>query len=258
MAPPIKTTIEDIDALFAYLKGQIGWVPLDKVRKTIDSKYADNRKLEACRFLGLLERDGTNVKLSDQGRLYADGDPVVQVSVMQGAVRSVPLYFQTLEWIHHGKRAEPTRTEVGNYWHDKHQDLLDGAKNAGLTDAVIFFFRVAGAAGLGKFISAGNNRPTALLRADLEAVATFVTGAAPAACLVPLVDPRLDLVVPPAPTVTLPAVVTPPTTLPPAVILKTSPAIHINLEIHIAADATPDTVEEIFKNMRKYVLDDGE
>jgi hypothetical protein len=30
--------------------------------------------------------------------------------------------------------------------------------------------------------------------------------------------------------------------------------IHINIEIHIAADASASTVEEIFKNMRRYVL----
>lgn len=42
------------------------------------------------------------------------------------------------------------------------------------------------------------------------------------------------------------------------------PGVHINIEIHIAADATSETVEEIFKNMRRYVLsgdgkaDDGQ
>lgn len=30
--------------------------------------------------------------------------------------------------------------------------------------------------------------------------------------------------------------------------------IHINIEIHIAADASSETVEDIFKNMRRYVL----
>ncbi len=35
------------------------------------------------------------------------------------------------------------------------------------------------------------------------------------------------------------------------------PGIHINIEIHIAADATSETVEEIFKNMRRYVLNNG-
>jgi hypothetical protein len=32
------------------------------------------------------------------------------------------------------------------------------------------------------------------------------------------------------------------------------PGVHINIEIHIAADASSETVEEIFKNMRRYVL----
>jgi len=33
-----------------------------------------------------------------------------------------------------------------------------------------------------------------------------------------------------------------------------SPGVHINIEIHIAADASSETVEDIFKNMRRYVL----
>ena len=37
--------------------------------------------------------------------------------------------------------------------------------------------------------------------------------------------------------------------------VTTSPSVHVNVEIHIAADATADTVREIFKNMARYVLD---
>lgn len=46
--------------------------------------------------------------------------------------------------------------------------------------------------------------------------------------------------------------------------VSVGPGIHINIEIHIAADASSETVEEIFKNMRRYVLssdgqaDDGQ
>jgi hypothetical protein len=48
------------------------------------------------------------------------------------------------------------------------------------------------------------------------------------------------------------------------VAVSVGPAIHINVEIHIAADASSETIEEIFKNMRRYVLsgdgkaDDGQ
>ena len=41
----------------------------------------------------------------------------------------------------------------------------------------------------------------------------------------------------------------------PAVSLSASPNVHVNVEIHIAADATADTVREIFRNMARYVLD---
>ncbi len=251
MAPPIKTTISDIDALFNFLKGQVGWVPLDRVRKTIDSKLSDNRKLEACRYLGLIERDGTNIKLSESGQAYANGDDATRTGVMLTTVKNVPLYFQTVEWIHHNKKIEPTKTDVGNYWHDKLQSELDGAKDTALTDAVIFFFRVADAAGLGKFIAPGRGRPIALLRSDLEAIQTAVT----AAPVVPEEDGATTPAAPP--TLAAGQQHSPAEPARPPLNLKTSPAIHINLEIHIAADATPETVEEIFKNMRKYVLDDG-
>lgn len=33
-----------------------------------------------------------------------------------------------------------------------------------------------------------------------------------------------------------------------------APGVHINIEIHIAADASSETVQDIFKNMRRYVL----
>lgn len=32
------------------------------------------------------------------------------------------------------------------------------------------------------------------------------------------------------------------------------PGVHVNIEIHIAADASSETIEEIFRNMRRYVL----
>ena len=41
------------------------------------------------------------------------------------------------------------------------------------------------------------------------------------------------------------------------VAVSVGPGVHINIEIHIAADASSETVEEIFKNMRRYVLSDG-
>ncbi len=41
---------------------------------------------------------------------------------------------------------------------------------------------------------------------------------------------------------------------PPTPAVSVGPGIHINIEIHIAADASSETIEEIFRNMRRYVL----
>lgn len=254
--------MEDIDNLSAYLRGQVGWVPLEKIRKSIQPKYADNRKIEACRYVGLLERDGSNVRLSSEGREYATAtDDAVKSDVMKRRIVSVSLYRETLEWIHWSKVAEPTRTDVGNYWHDKHPEKLEGAQGAALTDAVVFFFRIAAAAGLGKFIPSGNNRPTTLLRADLPAIEALISVPVAANVDTGVNGSAQESVSQSAVSTEPPASVRPAAPFvqssngdSPEQFVTTSPAVHINLEIHIAADATPETVAEIFKNMRKYVL----
>lgn len=41
-------------------------------------------------------------------------------------------------------------------------------------------------------------------------------------------------------------------------ILNVSPGLQLNIQIHIAADTSDDKIETIFKNMRKYLLSNGE
>ncbi|MQA85930.1 MAG: hypothetical protein GEV03_15215 [Streptosporangiales bacterium] len=82
----------------------------------------------------------------------------------------------------------------------------------------------------------------------------------------------VDLASPPAPTKgedadtvsqEIPTTTPPPRDLASAstgpVSVSVGPGIHINIEIHIAADASSETIEEIFRNMRRYVLNrDGQ
>ncbi|WP_457252742.1 hypothetical protein [Pedococcus sp. P5_B7] len=256
---PLKTTLEDFDTLLAYMKTQVGWVPLEKIRKTLPTKATDNRKLEAMRTIGLIERDNTNIKVSDAGWKYIRStESADKAAVLRDQLGTVQLYVDTVHWMHYNGKPEPTRTDVANYWHDKHEGQIQGAKGAALTDAAVFFLRLAAGAGLGTFVRAGNNRPDTYLKGDASAISAFTLGPTTAA---PEVESTSgdDVEQPPTPPVALadpPPVgvgATPPVS-PPAANLQTSPNIHVNLEIHIAADATPDTVREIFRNMRKYVL----
>lgn len=238
---PIKTTPDDVNVLANYLKNQVGYTALDKLRAAIPAPHGDARKIETMRFLGLLDVDTTNVKLTDDGRRYAAGDAATRSAVIVDRLRSIPLYSAALDWMHYGKNHAPTKTEVANYWSDKHSAALGDTKGDALTDAAVLFLRFAGAAGAGKFVPAGVGRDT-YLKVDAAALEAIVTGtgpealptaprAAPVAGVAPSPDPRRGR---------------------PSVAFV--PAVNINLEIHIAADATPMTIEEIFKNMRKYVL----
>jgi hypothetical protein len=238
----MKTTEVDLDKISAYLKNQVGWVPLAQIRKAIPTKHANAMKIEAMRHLGLLERDGENVKLTAAGRGYAAGDIAGRAAVMRTVLRGDPLYNATLEWFHYNDKTEESKTDIANYWHDNHHDAAGQATGDALTDATVFFMRMVGIAELGKFSAAGRGRDTHLTLDEAQ-LAEFATGAPP---VVPPPEVGAESPVPEVPT---------PVSAPSVRSTSISTGLNVNVEIHIAADAKPSTVEEIFKNMRRYLLD---
>lgn len=241
----MKTTEVDLDKVSSYLKSQVGWVNLDKIRKAIPAKHANAMKIEAVRHLGLLERDGENVKLTTDGRDYAAGDPARRAEVMRKRLRADPLFSATLEWMHFNEKTSVTKTDVANYWHDNHAADIGGATGDALTDSTVFFMRMVGVAELGRFVPAGVGRETHLVM-DADRLTEFATGDAP-----PGVEDT-PAETPPKP-VPAPAMHAPPQTQ-----SSVGAGLNVNVEIHIAADAKAATIEEIFKNMRKYLLDGSE
>ncbi len=248
-SPPIKTTLEDIDALGAYLRNKVGWSDIEDVKKRIPQKHADNRKIEAMRYVGLLERDGSNIKLSDAGRKYAAAaDDAAKASIMQARLRDIPLYDATLEWIFHNNLEVASKTDIANHWHDNLSDESAQVTGAALTDATVFFGRIVGAAGLGTFVAAGRGRDTEV-RIDRSALSQYVALQSPheqqsTASETPE-TPANEPAAPPQPRTQVGA-------------LPSGPVLNVNVEIHIAADAKASTVEEIFKNMRKYLYEEPE
>jgi C-terminal AAA-associated domain len=232
----MKTTATDLDKVSAYLKNQVGWVEIDKIKKAIPPKHVHGFKVEAMKYLGLLERDGENVKLTTEGRDYAAGDAAQRAQVMRDRLKSIPLYNATLEWMHFNDKTDVSKTDIANYWHDKHPTETSGATGDALTDSAVFFMRMVGVAELGKFVAAGAGRDTHL-EMDAAQLAAFATGAP--APIGEEEEPPADV---PPPAVRAPA-------------LNVGAGLNVNVEIHIAADAKPATIEEIFKNMRKYLLE---
>jgi hypothetical protein len=248
---PIKTSIEDIQKLLGYLGKQIGWVDIPKVEKALGS--LDDRKLGAMVEFGLILRDGGNLRATERGMHLLSN----QQAALREVLASVDLYRATLEWIHYGNRSEATAAEVGQYWEASHKDTLGGLKGTTLASGAVTFGRVVEGAGLGTFLVGRGGKETRSTF-DLDAVDGFVNGTtttAPAEVEVELAqNPAKNEPAPPvAPQATITTAPAAPNN--PTVSISTSPSVHVNIEIHIAADATADTVREIFKNMARYVLD---
>jgi len=244
MALPIKTTEEDINVLANYLDNKVGMVPLAQLRTAVSGRHADNRKLEAIRFIGFMERNGEEVKLTDEGHAYARATGEKRQAVVAARLKAIPLYAQTLDYMHFQSVLEPSKTQIAQYWADKQAGKLEGAAGAALTDAAVFFLRLVGMSGIGKFIAAGLGRDTHV-EADPSHLAAFVTGAGPAVASAPKQHQ------PPETTTAMPSYV-PAATIGGAATV--SSGVNINIEVHVAGDAKADTVREIFRNMRKYVL----
>ena len=107
---PIKTTVEDIEKLLTYLGKQIGWVDPAKIEKALGS--IDDRKIGAMVEFGLILRDGGNLRTTPLGQQFSSD----QRAALREVLSSVELYQATLEWVHYGKRAEATTSEIGQYW----------------------------------------------------------------------------------------------------------------------------------------------
>jgi len=242
---PLKTTEVDLDKVSGYLKNQVGWVTLSKVRSAIPPKHADARKVDAMRYIGLIDRDGENVKLTSVGHEYGAGDADKRVDIMRKLLKAKPLYTATLDWMHYHGKTSPSKTDIANYWHEHQDNETSGASSDTLAHSAVFFMRLVAVADLGKFVAAGRGRDTHL-EMDAGQLEEFVTDAQSPSASSP--DQPEEVPAPIAPT-------PPPPTQPVPSAVSVGTSLNVNLEIHIAADAKPATVEEIFKNMRKHLID---
>ncbi|MFI8524875.1 hypothetical protein ACIGB8_10530 [Promicromonospora sukumoe] len=256
----LKTTVEDMRNLLGYLNKQIGWVEITKVNRALGS--IDERKLRAMSEFGLIERDGSNLRLATIGTQFASGD---EAGSLQQVIRRIDLYRETVEWIHYGSRSEITATEIGQYWEARHKESVGELKGSTLNGGAVTFGRVVQGAGLGA-LTLGRAGKSTRLAADLSAIESFVENAELAASGDESLKTNLDEPVPQSAVPEVSAaldssarraaiVESPADARIGAVRYAASPSVHVNVEVHIAADATADTVREIFKNMARYVLD---
>ncbi|WP_347110193.1 hypothetical protein AAHB33_05665 [Paenarthrobacter sp. S56] len=250
---PIRASIDDIEAVLAYLSRQIGWTSVDKAKKSLDAKLLDDRKIGAMAYLKMVDRDGMNLKAAENGMRFQGGD---RVGALREGILQSDLYRHTVDWLHFGARSEVTAVEVGQYWQAQHRESVGDVTGERLKDGAVFFFRVAEGANLGSLKIGRGGKETRFMTSLDQVSALLDSSADPDS----LVGTAVDTVSPVADN----GIQSPshgsaaPDTAPPApprVEVSASPNVHVNVEIHIAANATAETVKEIFRNMARYVLD---
>lgn len=252
---PVKTSVEDMQKVMGFLSRQIGWIESARIEKALGT--LDDRKVAAMVEFGLILRDGKNLRTTDRGQLF-NTDPQ---AALREVLLSVDLYKSTMDWVHYGKRDSVTSAEIGQYWEASHKDTIGTLGGTTLGYGAVTFGRVIDGAAAGRFTLGRGGKETRI-EFDLSVVDLLVTGEPDVEDPAPADEAAADSAAPDQQTPAPESSPTPPATmerqvLPPApsVNVSTSPSVHVNVEIHIAADATADTVREIFKNMARYVLD---
>lgn len=246
---PLKTNVNDIQKILGYLARQVGWVEPSALEKALGPQ--DDRKIAAMVEFGLVARDDRNLKATELGLKFNSGD---QAEVLREVIKKVNLYSGTLEWVYYGNKSEVTTAEIGQYWESSYQDTIGNLKGTTLKDGAVCFGRIVEGAGLGLF-KVGRGGKESRILVKLDEVGQFVNGGdqdreSGKNAKVQDGDSVSNFVEPSNGSEPLEI----PESQKADVTVTASPNIHVNVEIHIAADATADTVREIFKNMARYVL----
>lgn len=149
MALPIRTILDDIEAVCGYLATKPTGATLAEARTVIDAKQLDSRKLSALKYWGLITQDEDGrIKATAEGRELTRGESWRE-RVLAGVVTNIPAYRAVIERAIHRKEYELTSNEVAAHWHEHFRSDV-GSTDKIINDQAICFFHLAEGAGLGK------------------------------------------------------------------------------------------------------------
>lgn len=150
MSLPIRTTVEDVQAVCGFLsKKPTGSTPAE-ARKILDEKYLDGRKLSALKLWKLIDDQDGRLKITEDGRRIVR-DESERVAAYRRVVARVEAYRAVVERAHHKDEFSVSATDVAAHWHQHFKgDVADTDKI--LNDQAVCFFQVATAAGLGSLV----------------------------------------------------------------------------------------------------------
>ena len=151
MSLPIRTRLDDIEAVCSYLVTKPTGATLAEAKAVIDKRRLDGRKLAALRFWGLVDEDSDKLKITDRGRQAVKNSGSSRSEVLREVVREVEPYAAIVQRIVFRQEGAITATDVAAHWHE-HFRADVGELDKTLNDQAVCFFHIAQGADLGTLI----------------------------------------------------------------------------------------------------------
>lgn len=159
MSLPIRTVVEDIDAVCGYLAKKPTGSTLADAKTVLDAKFLDGRKLAAFRFWGLIEDTEGRLKNTAEGRLYAAQQGLNKPKVLAAVIGRIPAYRAVIERAEHRKDDSVSATDVAVHWHEHFRDETSENDRI-LNDQAVCLFQIAQGAGMGEIVIGRRGNPT--------------------------------------------------------------------------------------------------
>ena len=118
MSLPIRTTVEDVDAICGYLVTKPTGATVAEAKAVVDKKRLDGRKLAALKLWGLISEDGDRLKITERGRQAVRNSGALRSDKLLEVVRDVAPYEAVVERIVHRQEFEISATEVAAHWYE--------------------------------------------------------------------------------------------------------------------------------------------
>ncbi len=171
MALPIRTVLEDIDAVCGYLVKKPTGATAGEMRKVLDAKHLDGRKLTALKFWGFIDESNGRMKVSQAGRDAIGGANSRSKTLLNVITRTAP-YSAIIERAAYRKEDSIAAPDVAAHWHEHFKSETSDSDKI-LNDQAVCFFQIASGAGLGE-IWVGRKGAATRFEFDSAALARFL------------------------------------------------------------------------------------
>jgi predicted nucleotide-binding protein len=174
MSLPIRTTLDDVDALCRFLGKKPTGASVAEAKKVLDAKFLDGRKLSALKVWGFIDdqSDG-RLKITEAGRQLTRDSAEREKALLRAIGRVAP-YKAVVERAAHRNESSISATDVAAHWHEHFADETSDSDRI-LNDQAVCFFQLAAGANLGILI-VGRKGALTRFEFDLSAIRSFAEG----------------------------------------------------------------------------------